>query len=285
MSPSIQRLACNDPPQCSLPYFFSFFLVPGNNIVNQSVQDIVNQFKTEYPQDDLISVPCVKLQDYKSVPYHVTGHDIRTNIEKEEEEILKDRISQIRAKKVDMSQALAQWGFQNATLSNAATVMNDMLFPFLFVGDNNPYPQLCKCFDCSIKICTDKKSNKCNINLGFHSPYDRAKSDCKHKWTGLLNSLVPNNVDGNFIKVLEFTEKEIKAGIKRTISQEIQGIAGNMKGRQSENELATTLETLFKGKPGLLLGGFKVKKYLKSFIDSCQILFKGSNIQTKKRII
>ena len=74
----------------------------------------------------------------------------------------------------------------------------------------------------------------------------------------------------NFDKAKAFVAKEIKNGIKTSIRQEILGIAGNMKGRQSENELAETMEVLHKGKPGLLLQGFKVKRYLKKIFDAFQ---------------
>ena len=109
----------------------------------------MSQFKNEYVQDDLISVPCLKIQNYKAVPHHVTEFDIRTNIEKEEDEILQDRKTKVSAKKVDVTQALDNWGFQNATCNSAAEKLNDILFQYLFVGLDKAYPQTCQCPDCS----------------------------------------------------------------------------------------------------------------------------------------
>ena len=66
----------------------------------------------EYPTDQLVSIPVVKLQDYRSVPVHLTEDDVRANIEQEEEEIVEERITFIRSKKQDVLDILKRFHSQ-----------------------------------------------------------------------------------------------------------------------------------------------------------------------------
>ena len=53
-----------------------------------------------------MSIPVVKLQNYKSVPVFLTEDDVRANIKEEAEEILQERIPNIRGKKQEILSAL-----------------------------------------------------------------------------------------------------------------------------------------------------------------------------------
>ena len=75
---------------------------PGGQKLVKSIEDLKLKFKQEYPEDKLISIPVVKLQNYSSVPVHLTEDDIRANIKVEEEEVLQERIPLIEAKKRDV---------------------------------------------------------------------------------------------------------------------------------------------------------------------------------------
>ena len=261
---------------------------------NCSVEDLTNQCTAEYDMGDLIVVPALRLQDYNSVPHHVTGLDLRMGIEKEEEEILNSRMATVEAMKDDVQDILNRWGFQMSNVTPASEEINSLLFPEIYIGDiSKPYPHKCKCKACASNTCNVKQSKQCSLNLGYKYLSDRTKNDCKFKWQRTLVNMDPNNAEENFKKVKVFAEKEIKNGIKASIKQEILGIAGNLIGRQSENELTETMEVLHKGKPGLLLQGFKVKKYLRKFFDNFNIKLKtklskvkgGNNGQKQQRDI
>ena len=58
----------------------------------QSIEDLKTKFLQDYNPGELISIPVVKLQNYSSVPVHLTMDDIRTNVKLEEEEILQERM-------------------------------------------------------------------------------------------------------------------------------------------------------------------------------------------------
>ena len=58
----------------------------------KSIEDFKTKFQLEYKTERLISIPVVKLQDYRSVPVHLTEDDIRANIKMEEGEILEERL-------------------------------------------------------------------------------------------------------------------------------------------------------------------------------------------------
>ena len=61
----------------------------------KSIEDLKTKFQEEYKTERLISIPVVKLQDYRSVPVHLTEDDIRANIELEAEEIVRERIPKV----------------------------------------------------------------------------------------------------------------------------------------------------------------------------------------------
>ena len=71
-------------------------IVLGGVKVKKSIEDLRKQYIHEFPQDQLVSIPVAKLQDYASVPYNLTEDDIRTNIDLEGKEILKERLQKIQ---------------------------------------------------------------------------------------------------------------------------------------------------------------------------------------------
>ena len=78
------------------------------------------------------------MQDYRSVPVHLTEDDVRANIKLEEEEILQERTQQIRAKRQEVLNVLNFWqnNFQSQLATQqAAEDLNDLLFEFIFTGD------------------------------------------------------------------------------------------------------------------------------------------------------
>ena len=95
------------------------------------------KFQQEYPTDQLISIPVVKLQDYRSVPVHLTEDDIRANIKLEADEIVKERIPKIEAKKQEILSALSRMQFNPLSHRNIVDVarkLNDLLFKDIFLG-------------------------------------------------------------------------------------------------------------------------------------------------------
>ena len=56
----------------------------------KSLDDLKVKFKQEYSTDQLVSIPVGKLQDYLSVPVHLTEDDVRANIKLELEDIIKE---------------------------------------------------------------------------------------------------------------------------------------------------------------------------------------------------
>ena len=137
-------------------------IFPGGLKSHLSIEDLKAKFKQEYPTDQLISIPVVKLQDYRSVPVHLTEDDVRANIKMEEEEILQERTPLIRAKKQEILNILNFWqnNFQSQRATHkAAEDLNDLLFEFIFTGDKD-----CTCPSCQTKSCTHTNSKRCNIN-------------------------------------------------------------------------------------------------------------------------
>ena len=61
----------------------------------KSIEDLKTKFHLEYKTERLISIPVVKLQNYRSVPVHLTEDDIRANIKLEAEEIVRERIPKV----------------------------------------------------------------------------------------------------------------------------------------------------------------------------------------------
>ena len=76
-------------------YTIASFLEPaysGGQKSLKSIEDLKTRYKEEYTTDQLISIPVVKLQNYKAVPVFLTEDDIRANIKMEEGEILEERL-------------------------------------------------------------------------------------------------------------------------------------------------------------------------------------------------
>ena len=63
----------------------------------------------------------------------------------------------------------------------------------------------------------------------------------------------------------------VKSGIHLKMQKEIQGIFSNMRGTNSENNLAGIFEVILRGRRGLLFKGFKVREYLKPLFDAFNI--------------
>ena len=100
-----------------------------------SLEDLKTKYKQEYPTDQLVSIPVAKLQNYKSVPVHLTEEDIRANIKPGEKEILEERAALIRAKKQDVLQVLAHIQSQGDVQRTAkAKELNDLLFDIIFTA-------------------------------------------------------------------------------------------------------------------------------------------------------
>ena len=96
-----------------------------------SIEDLKAKFKQEYPGDQLISIPVVKLQNYRSVPVYLTEDDIRANIKQEEEEVLQEKSSLIKAKKQDVLNIIRHF-HSHKGIETTATALNDLLFEFIF---------------------------------------------------------------------------------------------------------------------------------------------------------
>ena len=115
----------------SVPGFHINFIFPGGLKSLKSIEDLKTKFKEEYPTDQLISIPVVKLQDYRSVPVHLTEDDIRTNIKQEEEENLQERIPNIRAKKREILSVLSKLKFNAPSqrmIEEVTRNLNNLLF-------------------------------------------------------------------------------------------------------------------------------------------------------------
>ena len=145
------------------------------------------KFMEEYPTDQLVSIPVVKLQNYKSVPVHLTEDDVRANIKLEEEEILQERIPKIRAKKQTILSVLGQLKANPTSqrmIDDVARNLNNLLFEAIFTGDKD-----CTCKSCQSKSCMQKEAKKCNINKGIKTPQAKAKQALKTKWENVLVKL------------------------------------------------------------------------------------------------
>ena len=171
-----------------------------------SIEDLKVKFKQEYPDDQLISIPVVKLQNYRSVPVHLTEDDIRENIKQEEEEIVQERIAFIRSKKQDVLDILKHFD-SHKRIETTAKALNDLLFETIFTGEKD-----CACQSCQAKSCTHTSSKKCKVNKGQKTE-ERAKQGLKYKWEEAVRSMQSSQLDQNFDKIEEFTIKELKIGI------------------------------------------------------------------------
>ena len=230
------------------------------------------KFLEEYPTDQLVSIPVAKLQNYKSVPVHLTEDDIRANIKLEEEEILEERIPNIRAKKQNVLSVLSKLKFNppsQGIIVDVARNLNNLLFEDIFTGDED-----CTCKNCQSKSCTQKGAKKCNVNKGVKTTQDKAKQGFKIKWEDVLRKMQENQPDQNFGIIEEFVIEELKKGIYIQLEKEIQGILANMIGRNTENNLTETLELVLQNRKGLLLNGFNVRENLRLFFDAFNIKLK-----------
>ena len=153
----------------------------------KSIEDLKAKFLQEYPTDRLVSIPVVKLQNYKSVPVFLTEDDIRENIKMEEEELLEERIPNMRAKRQEVISCLKKLKFNPSTYVNIEEVarnLNNLLFEDTFTGKKD-----CPCQDCQIKSCTLNEARKCNVNKGLLTPQRKAKRDFKTKIEDVLSTL------------------------------------------------------------------------------------------------
>ena len=152
----------------------------------KSIEELKTKFMQEYPQDKLISIPVVKLQNYKSVPFHLREDDIRANIRLEEEEVLLERIPLIEAKEQDVLDILKLWSptSQLAT-EKAARDLNSLLFDVIFVGYKD-----CNCRSCKTQSFAHTSSKKCKINKGEITSSAQARQALKYKWEEVLGLIL-----------------------------------------------------------------------------------------------
>ena len=167
-------------------------------ITRKSIEDIKSKFLQEYSTEKFISIPVVKLQDYSSVPFHLTEDDVRANIEAEEEEILEVKRQLLKQKKQDILSLLANWGFNlqsQAAVEQLSNSLNNLLFKQIIASYD------CNCTDCHQKICTHQKASQCNVNKGVTAGVDKAMAGFKHSWKKVLPALTPHSPDQNFTAI------------------------------------------------------------------------------------
>ena len=253
---------------------------PGGQKLVKSIEDLKLKFKQEYPEDKLISIPVVKLQNYSSVPVHLTEDDIRANIKVEEEEVLLERIPLIEAKKRDVLDIIKIWSpshqSQLAT-EKAAKDLHNLLFELIFVGDKD-----CACQRCQTQSCALPSSRKCKINKGELTQSGKASRALQYKWEEVLGQMLPHpQPDQNLELIEKIAGEELRKAIHAKMENEIQGILANMIGRNTENNLIDKLELLLHERRGLLLNGFNVRKNLKLFFDAFNVKLKEYPKNTK----
>ena len=219
----------------------------------------------------------VKLQDYKSVPFHLTEEDIRANIETEEVETLEQKAKHLDTKKPDILAILASTSFQD----QISRKLNDLLFEEIIATYD------CSCQQCDQKACSHKSAKNCTVNKGDKTKIKRAKAGFQHKWKNFVQNLQPNQPDQNFETIKGFAIEGVKEGMYIKMQNEIQGIFSNMVGRNSENNLAGVFEVLLRNRRGILFNGFKMKENLKLFFDAFniklpQVRSKGSYKERKE---
>ena len=131
----------------------------------KSIEDLKTKFQLEYKTERLISIPVVKLQDYRSVPVHLTEDDIRANIELEAEEIVQERIPKVEAKKQEILSALSKLQFNPSSHWNIVDVareLNNLLFEDIFTGEKD-----CACQNCQSKVC-NLKGHSASLWVSFY---------------------------------------------------------------------------------------------------------------------
>ena len=91
----------------------------------KSIEDLKTKYVQDFPTDKLVTIPVVKLQDYNSVPCHLTEEDIMANIEMEEKETLEKRSQILHGKKQDILNIIANRQLPKTYVSKK---LNDLLF-------------------------------------------------------------------------------------------------------------------------------------------------------------
>ena len=249
-------------------------IISGGLKTKLSIDDLKSKFKQEYPSDQLISIPVVKLQDYRSVPVHLTEDDVRANIELELKEILQQRTQMINAKQQEILKILNFWqnNFQSKlATTQAAKDLSDLLFGFVFTGEDD-----CTCQSCQSQSCSHKSAKRCAVQKKEKTTREKAKEGFAYESENALRALSSSDPDERVASIVDFTIEKLKKGIFIKMEKEITGPFANLKGRNTENNLTARLEQILQGRPGLLLNGFNVKENLKLF-------FKAFNIQLTKQ--
>ena len=234
-----------------------------------SIDDLKSKFKQEYPSDQLISIPVVKLQDYRSVPVHLTEDDVRANIELELKEILQQRTQMINAKQQEILKILNFWqnNFQSKlATTQAAKDLSDLLFGFVFTGEDD-----CTCHSCQTQSCSHTNAKRCPVQKGQKTIREKAKEGFAYEGENALRALSSRDPDERVASIVDFTIEKLKKGIYIKMEKEITGPFANLKGRNTENNLTARLEQILQGRPGLLLNGFNVKENLKLFFNAFNI--------------
>ena len=185
----------------------------------KSIEDLKSKFLQEYSTEKFLSIPVVKLQDYSSVPLHLTEHDVRANIEAEEEEILEVKRHLLQQRKQDILSLLSNWGFnlQHAAVQQISDSLNNLLFKQIIASYD------CTCTECQQKTCTHQKSSQCNVNRGVTAGVGKAMAGFKHSWKKVLSALTPHSPDQNLTAIENFVMEAVKSGIHLKMQKEIQG--------------------------------------------------------------
>ena len=184
------------------------------------------------------------------------------NIEMEEKETLEKRSQILHGKKQDILNIIANRQSPKAYVSKK---LNDLLFEEVIATYE------CTCQQCEQKVCSHKNARNCAVNKGDISRIKKAKYGFQRKWEKVLQKLQPNMPDENFREIEKFVLNGIREGIYIQMQKEIQGPLSNMRGRNSENNLAGVCETLLHSRRGILFNGFKMRENLKPLFDAFNV--------------
>ena len=110
-----------------------------------SIGDLKTKYLLEHTGPGLVSIPVVKLPNYKAVPYHCTEEDVREIISHEENKILSSKLQELKAKEKDIGVIVNDWK-SHQRIDRAARALNDLLFPLIFTGE-----ETCSCQNCQNK--------------------------------------------------------------------------------------------------------------------------------------
>ena len=205
----------------------------------KSIRELKADYVKGYPTHKLVTIPVVRLQDYKSVPFHLTEDDVRANINAEEKEMLTERSRLLEQKKGDVLAILDSWSFNTQShqkIQAVSTKLNNLLFEEIIASAD------CACPKCQLKVCSNKNATQCSVHKGDTTKIARAKAGFQHRWKDALQKLQPNLPDQNFEILKELTLNGVVEGIQIKMQKEIHGVMGNMKGRNSENRLARVFD-------------------------------------------